>query len=149
MAITRTAMVDDDGSGTTGTILNNAWKTELYNQIDGMSAGLAWTPTDVSGANLVFTVAEGAYCVTGAMVTFWGRVQYPTTSSGLNANLGGLPLVNGNYFAGAYMTLGLPALLHLAKSAGNILVLQTNTAPYTNALLTGAQLIFQGFYLKA
>jgi len=34
MAITRTAMVDDDGSGTTGTIINNAWKTEFYNQID-------------------------------------------------------------------------------------------------------------------
>ena len=34
MAITRTAMIDDDGSGTTGTILNNAWKQELYNQID-------------------------------------------------------------------------------------------------------------------
>jgi hypothetical protein len=34
MAITRTAMIDDDGSGTTGTILNNAWKQELYGQID-------------------------------------------------------------------------------------------------------------------
>ena len=35
MPITRTAMVDDDGSGLTGTILNNAWKQELYGQIDG------------------------------------------------------------------------------------------------------------------
>ena len=34
MPITRTSMMDDDGSGTTGTILNNAWKQELYNQID-------------------------------------------------------------------------------------------------------------------
>lgn len=34
MAITRTPMTDDDGSGTTGTILNNAWKQELYGQID-------------------------------------------------------------------------------------------------------------------
>jgi hypothetical protein len=34
MPITRTAMIDDDGSGTTGTILNNAWKQELYNQVD-------------------------------------------------------------------------------------------------------------------
>jgi hypothetical protein len=50
MAITRTAMVDDDGTGTTGTILNNAWKTELYNQIDAADLALvpstwvAWTP---------------------------------------------------------------------------------------------------------
>ena len=34
MAITRTPIIDDNGTGTTGTIINNAWKTELYNQID-------------------------------------------------------------------------------------------------------------------
>jgi hypothetical protein len=38
MPITRTPMVDDDGSGTTGTIINNAWKQELYGQIDGLVA---------------------------------------------------------------------------------------------------------------
>jgi hypothetical protein len=38
MPITRTAMIDDDGSGTTGTILNNAWKQELYGQIDAAFA---------------------------------------------------------------------------------------------------------------
>jgi hypothetical protein len=36
MAVTigRTLGTDDDGSGTTGTVVNVAWKTELYNQID-------------------------------------------------------------------------------------------------------------------
>lgn len=34
MPITRTNMIDDDGSGKTGTIINNAWKQELYGQID-------------------------------------------------------------------------------------------------------------------
>lgn len=38
MVITRTAWTDDDGSGTTGTVLNNAVKTELYNQIDAAIA---------------------------------------------------------------------------------------------------------------
>lgn len=39
MAITRTAWVDDDGTGTSGTVINNAVKTELYNQIDaGLNA---------------------------------------------------------------------------------------------------------------
>src|SRR4030095_12030602 len=36
MAITRTPMVDDDGTGTTGTVLNNAWKQQFYDQIDAM-----------------------------------------------------------------------------------------------------------------
>jgi len=39
MPITRTPMIDDDGSGTTGTIINNAWKTELYDQIDAGVVG--------------------------------------------------------------------------------------------------------------
>src|SRR4030095_4794406 len=36
MPITRTPMVDNDGTGLTGTPINNAWKQELYNQIDNM-----------------------------------------------------------------------------------------------------------------
>ena len=37
--ITRTAWVDDDGSGQTGTVINNAEKTTLYNQIDALFTG--------------------------------------------------------------------------------------------------------------
>jgi len=32
--ITRTAITDDSGTGTDGTVINNAWKQELYDQID-------------------------------------------------------------------------------------------------------------------
>lgn len=49
-------MVDDDGSGTTGTVLNNAWKQELYDQIDA-AAGGAWIDVPYNAAN--FT-ADGA-----------------------------------------------------------------------------------------
>ena len=65
MAITRTAMVDDDGSGTTGTILNNAWKQELYTQIDG-ATGAVWTNVPFNAANfagsapMVWTVGAPA-----------------------------------------------------------------------------------------
>ncbi len=34
MPLVRTAWTDDDGTGTTGTVINNAEKTALYNQID-------------------------------------------------------------------------------------------------------------------
>lgn len=40
VTIVRTPWIDDDGSGTTGTVLNNAIKTELYNQIDAALANL-------------------------------------------------------------------------------------------------------------
>ena len=46
MAITRTAMTDDDGSSTTGTVFNDAWKTCLYDQID--AALTIVTPTVIA-----------------------------------------------------------------------------------------------------
>jgi hypothetical protein len=36
--ITRTPITDDDGTGTTGTVLNDAWKQEFYAQIDALIA---------------------------------------------------------------------------------------------------------------
>lgn len=51
-AITRTSMTDDDGTGTTGTIINNAWKTQLYDQIDSVLNGVTKDNADetISGA---------------------------------------------------------------------------------------------------
>jgi hypothetical protein len=49
MAITRTPMIDDDGTGNVGTILNDAWKQELYDQIDG---AVAATTTTTSAPSL-------------------------------------------------------------------------------------------------
>lgn len=47
--ITRTNDTDDDGSGTTGTIRDAAWKDELYDQIDAvLPTSGTWTVT-ISG----------------------------------------------------------------------------------------------------
>jgi len=50
MAITRTSIIDDDGTGTTGTVIDNAWKQELYNQIDAVIGG-AWLDVAFDVAN--------------------------------------------------------------------------------------------------
>lgn len=55
MPITRTAMIDDDGSGETGTVLNNAWKQELYNQIDAIIAATVAGSTSPPGINVYAT----------------------------------------------------------------------------------------------
>jgi hypothetical protein len=47
MAITRTPWIDDDGTGTTGTVINNAEKQLLYDQIDAALAG--YMPVNPSG----------------------------------------------------------------------------------------------------
>lgn len=56
--ITRTAMTDDDGTGTTGTVFNNAWKTSVYDQIDALFSG---------------TLALGTGIVAGTLVSTWGN----------------------------------------------------------------------------
>jgi hypothetical protein len=48
VTITRTPWIDDDGTGTTGTVINNAVKTGLYNEIDAALAKLA--PINADGS---------------------------------------------------------------------------------------------------
>jgi len=49
-------MTDDDGTGTTGTIINNAWKQELYNQIDATLLGAAGVTANYIHSTAVGTV---------------------------------------------------------------------------------------------
>jgi hypothetical protein len=67
LIVPRTAMVDDDGSGTTGTIFNNAWKTALYNDID-----VAVTP------GIQVTALTGAQTIAVTSLTRVLRCNNPT-----------------------------------------------------------------------
>jgi hypothetical protein len=74
MAITRTPIIDDDGTGTTGTVIDNAWKTELYNQIDA-SFAQPWAAVPFSAGNFwpgvtAAMVATNVYSVIGNTL-FW------------------------------------------------------------------------------
>ena len=123
MAITRTSMVDDDGGGTTGTIFNNAWKTELYNQIDAADATVgiwqAYTPLWTgSTTNPVIgngTLA-GRYALIGKTVHFivfvlWGS----TTTGGSGYWIWTLPLpVTGTGSGGRYGTHFLAGIINAA-----------------------------------
>lgn len=66
VTIVRDADTDDDGSGTTGTIHNNAWKTAFYNRIDTALAALV----TASGGDAWITpaFAAGDYTANGALV---------------------------------------------------------------------------------
>lgn len=78
MAITRTQDVDDDLTGTTGTIRNNAWKQELYDQIDAALAALGAVSTEqtttATGAqhNFNLTASNTYLRCTGAAPSFSG-----------------------------------------------------------------------------
>jgi hypothetical protein len=107
MAITRTPMVDDDGTGTTGTIINNAWKQEFYNQIDQVIAtGAATSKTDYAIAGGSFNIPStptgqirivNIYSTAGA-VTITGADPTVPNDILIIQNVGNVPLhlVDGN-----------------------------------------------------
>jgi hypothetical protein len=67
MAITRTPWIDDDGSGTSGTIINNAEKSLLYDQIDAYVGG-DWVEIPPIAGN--FT-ADGGVIWAPAQAVYW------------------------------------------------------------------------------
>ena len=74
MPITRTPIVDDSGSGQDGTVIDNAWKQELYNQIDAF-AGKAGPPYKL-GSSLSYSFSFAAlndfYPPNGNTAVVWG-----------------------------------------------------------------------------
>jgi hypothetical protein len=84
MAITihRTPWIDDDGSGTSGTVLNNAMKTGLYDEIDGALGQAA----AVGGVNTGDLKISGDYYEKSRTVPMGTWVDVPFSA----ANFGGL-----------------------------------------------------------
>lgn len=77
VTITRTLGTDDDGSGTTGTVVNTAWKTEFYNQIDTALAAVSGVvqTTTATGTQHDFALTAGAgrlRCTNASLLTLTG-----------------------------------------------------------------------------
>ena len=123
MPITRTPIVDDDGTGTTGTVLDNAWKQELYGQIDGalgkiaapyvISNYLRYTLTAPSYPSLNPPGGAGAVTwiidATGAASAVMGMPTEAPWTLHLIVNVGGYPITfksqNAGAAAGSYQFL--------------------------------------------
>lgn len=144
------ALVDDDGSGLTGTVWNkNAIKNVLLDPIDLLvGSRQVWTPTDASGAGLVLAVTMAQYVQIGPLVAAFAHFTYPATSNGAQAQIGGLPVVVA-VSGGLYVAYGMPNTLYLAAGATNIYPLQpgNGTTFRTNAEMSGALCVWAGVYL--
>lgn len=120
---------------------------------------LPWTPTDGSGATLVFTSVNMKYTQVGNMVYVYGTLTYPTTLNSNPAVISGLPVnfPNQNY------TTDLPFTNIFSSSATAGLVLLTgistvNTSTFQiksnlaggasilNSQLSALQLFINGNY---
>jgi len=93
MSITRTPIIDDDGSGTTGTVLDNAWKQELYDQIDGTVGGIWQYPAFAAGN--FSAAAPGVWTVSAGQV-LTQRWQLSGKTIRYQVHVSGAPLTGGN-----------------------------------------------------
>jgi len=167
MAITRTAMVDDDGSGTTGTIINNAWKTELYNQIDAADAGAGgitsgtWLPTlqgDAGVTGQTYGTRTGYWTRIGNQLLVSGTITLTAkgTLSGGALAIGNLPVASagpGTIQIAYFAALGTPVVHIGAYVQGtSAYLVYTAAAAVATGNLTPAHctdtttLIFSGAY---
>jgi hypothetical protein len=107
-----------------------------------------WTPSDASGAGLVFSNPLGKVCLMGHLVYIWASLVYPVTSNGATVNIGGLPYISAvGFTSGFYQTFGITHSFHLPADAANILVLHPTTfAQRTNAEMSGQTITFAGAY---
>lgn len=102
-----------------------------------------WTPTDASGAGLVFTDVAGNYTKIGNCVTAAFTVTYPATANANNARIS-LPFnsVAGNNNTGFFMTLTNSGLSSTGITNGSFLQF------YDNALNNRNNVDFSGFIIR-
>lgn len=142
--IVRTPIHNDDLSGTTGTILDNAWKQELYDQIDadvaavvgGIPAPTAWIPVPFNAANFsangAMTWTVGAPAITANQYYVSGKLMFW--------------VLYLSWFAGSNVVGGTPnTTLFLTLPGGLQLVSQPSMIPITYCQVAGVP-VLAGLY---
>jgi hypothetical protein len=94
-----------------------------------------WTPTDGSGAGLSFSSVDGIYCKIGRLVIAQASYVYPSTSSGAQARMSGLPFPSTAQGGGFCM--------YTTASVGFVIRNETNTTNtfFTNVTSPGASVL--------
>jgi hypothetical protein len=105
-----------------------------------------WTPTDQSGAGLVFTGVSAGYTIIGNMCFAYCQFKYPSTADGSGASTGGFPVTAANQdYAQTVspvelsVTLAFPVIFQVVLNHSyGVFFNQLNNAQVTNAQLSGA-----------
>lgn len=123
------------------------------NTLDDYEEG-TWTPTDVSGAGLTFTVNSANYVKVGKIVFINVYLQYPGTSDATPAQIGGLPFqaAGGNTYSYFYGRNNSGANVVWQVGANTTSALANNPAQAgnpTNASLSSSYILISGCYNSA
>jgi hypothetical protein len=125
--------------------------------LSDVTSASSWTPTDQSGAALVFSGVSASYTKIGNMVHAYGRVTYPITVDASAAVIGGLPIGVPNQFyaqnlnpAGTSASLTFSILAASLRNTSTFSILDgNNLVNVTNAQLSGSLVIFNLAYPAA
>lgn len=116
LIVQRVPMVDDDGSGTTGTVLNNAWKSAFYDDIDvGLTGVVQLTSLTGFQSIAVTPLTCGLRCMNASLLSIQ---NLPTGFDGQTITIvaygaGQVDLVDGTGQADGILT-GFPGPASLA-----------------------------------
>lgn len=113
-----------------------------------------WTPTDASGAGLVFTNAFGRSVKLGPFVMVSGAVTFPATADTNSVAFGSLPYTASNAVAanldGLYV-VGTDAArldtLQIQRNSTQILLRNTSASGVQNSVYSGKSITFSGVYI--
>lgn len=119
-----------------------------------------FTPTDGSGASLVFTNPLGYYRKYAGFVHIWGSLVYPATASGAGATIASLPFTSANLstnaagFQGVVQYTGVSGLpggsgpnwLIVSKNATTMLFRYAGGILITNAMVSTVTIDFFATY---
>jgi hypothetical protein len=117
------------------------------NTLDDYEEG-TWTPTDLSGAGLVFSIGSCRYTKVGRLVTVQGSVTYPATVSGANALWGGFPFVAADniFLTIAYTDTPIATFTYFS-GISNAVYLLTPGVNTINSSLSLRTITFFGTYM--
>jgi hypothetical protein len=115
------------------------------NTLDDYEEG-TWTPTDLSGAGLTFTVDHAVYTKVGNLVTANAYITFPTTVSSANVSIS-LPFLAAYYDLGTAMsTLGNVYGCISVGGASAFTLRDNNLVSLTNASVSASQILISITY---
>jgi len=106
-----------------------------------------WTPSDQSGAGLIFTVGFAKYTKVGRAVSIQGAITYPSTASTASAQFAGFPFNASDsiQMSVIYSDASVANFTYFSGNTTGVFAL-TPGVNVTNATLSGKFISFAGTY---
>ena len=129
--------------------------TGAANTLDDYEEG-TWTPTDGSGAGLSLSVFAASYTKIGRLCYIYAYIQYPSTSSGLSQQTGGLPFAAKGGATYAQLTVRVASntvsasnLTFQLITGNSIGTIHSGSGAVTNGALSSQAFLISGVYETA